>query len=341
MVWKDSWKVVKPLIDEAVANWKKYIDRIESIHVPANSEKEEVQKYLSIPSEKISVIHHGVNHNFFQVSKNKEETRKKILSKLEIPNIPYFLHIGELNYIRKNQERIAEAFVIARKSGIKHNLIFAGKNYKKIAKKLSKIPNIFFLDWVSNEELLELFQGADAFVLPSIHEGFGMPLVEAMSCGIPCITSNIHAPPEIILDAGILVNPNNVKEISNAMITLAKNQHMLEELSSKSLKRSEFFSWKKNALDIFQLYGIDPKKPMKNFDTYYERAAYRTLITVCDLFPDEKQNFINSILRFDYSSLIKWAVEYGLDDPKTKDFLIPFENWLHKKSHELMENVSQ
>jgi glycosyltransferase involved in cell wall biosynthesis len=339
LVWKESWRVVKPLIDDAVIQWKKYIDRVKSVHVPANSEFKEMHQYLSMPNEKMTVIHHGVDHDFFQPSKNKEKTRTKILSDLGIPNNKYFLHIGENNYVRKNQEKIAEAFEFAKKSGLTHNLLIAGKNYPQIKKKLSKIPGIFFLDWVSNDQLLQLLQSADAFVLPSIHEGFGMPLVEAMSCGIPCISSKTHAPPEILSDAGILVDPFDVEDIANSMLSLANNQSLLDELSHKSLKRSNSFSWEKNAHQIFELYDMDSTKPMKDFDIHYERAAYRTLVTVCDLFPDAKQNFINSILRFDYSCLIKWAVEYGLQNPKTKDFLEPFEGWLNRQSSKPQEII--
>ena len=71
---------------------------------------------------------------------------------------------------------------------------------------------------------------------------------------------------------------------------------------------------------------------MENFERNYELAAYRTLVTICDLFPDEKQNFISSILSFEYSDLIKWAIDYGLNDPQTKDFLLPFEDWFYQQS---------
>jgi len=332
LVWKESWKVVKPLIDQSVEHWKKYINKIKSVYVPAKSELTEMNQYLSIPIEKMNVINHGVDHNFFHPASDREQIRKQILTELSIPNQKFFLHVGENNFIRKNQERIGQAFTEAKKLGLKHNLIIAGKHYPKIEKKLSKISGIFFLDWVTNEQLLKLYQSADAFLMPSIHEGFGMPIVESMACGTPAISSNVHAPPEIISDSGILVDPYNIQEISNALLNLALNEPHLDELREKCLKHSMSFSWEKNAKEIFELYELDTSKPMKNFETNYERAAYRTLVTVCDLFPHEKQDFINSILRFDYSLLIDWAIEYGLKDPMTKDFLIPFEKWLYEKS---------
>ena len=331
LIWHDSWKVFEPLIKKELEKWKKYVHKVKVIHVTTNSEKEEMHKYLGVPYEKMKIIPHGVDHNFFKPSKNKENTRKDILSKLKIPNQKYFLNIGELNFVRKNQIRLIEAFSIARKSGLNHNLIIAGKHYPEIEKKAKDIDGIFILDWIPNNDLLSLIQGADAFLLPSIHEGFGMPLVEAMACGIPCISSDCHSPPEVISNCGILVKPTNVAEIVNAMLSLANNSQLLDELSKKSLKRSYDFSWEKNAQQIFELYDIDSTKPMENFDKFYDLAAYRTLVSVCDFFPNKNQNLVLSLLKFDYSDLIKWAINFGLDNTLTKDFLEPFEEWLNSK----------
>lgn len=338
LVWKESWRTVEPLIKKELEYWEKYNHKVKFFHVGTPSEYEEMHKYLKIPYEKIKIIPLGIDHEFFKPSINKESTRTQVLSQLNIPNEKYFLHISEINFVRKNQVRLAEAFQIARKFGLKHNLIIAGKHLPQIEKKLANIPGIFLLDWVTHEQLLHLIQGSDAFILPSIHEGFGIPLVEAMCCGIPCITSKNHSPPHIISDTGILVDPFNVNEISNAMLTLANNETKLKELSEKSLKRSQFFSWKKFAEQIFELYEINPTKKMDNFDTNYELAAYRTLVTICDAFPHPEQQLLLSLLKFDYPKLLDWAVEFGLKDSKTRDFLIPFETWMIEKLETFQKN---
>ena len=290
-----------------------------------------MHQYLKIPYDRIKIIPLGVDHDFFKPSIDKKSTRTQVLSELKIPNEKYFLHVSEINYVRKNQIRLADAYQTARKSGLKHNLIIVGKHLPQIKKKIGHLPGIFFLDWVTNEQLLQLFQGADAFLLPSIHEGFGFPLVEAMCCGIPCISTNKHSPKHVIADAGILVNSYDVSEISDSMLILAKDSKLLKELSQKSLKRSEFFSWKKYAKQIFELYKIDPTKTMNDFETQYDLAAYRTLVTVCDTFPDKDHPLLFSLLKLDYQKLLKWATDYGLNDPKTRDFLIPFEDWIYEK----------
>ena len=331
MVGDGSWTLSKPYIKEALKNWEKYNEKIKIFHVGTESEREEMHEYLKIPYEKIKIIPLGVDHDFFKPSIDKDSTRKQVLSELKIPHEKYFFHLSEMNFARKNQIRLAEAYQMARKSGLKHNLIIAGKHLPQIKKKIGHLPGIFILDWVTHEQLLQLYQGADVFVLPSIHEGFGIPLVESMCCGVPCISTNKHSPKHIIKDAGVLINPYDVSKISDSMLTLTNDLKLLNELSEKSLKRSEFFSWKKYAKQVFALYDIDYTKKMVDFDTQYELAAYRTLVTVCDTFPDKDHPLLFSLLKLDYQKLLEWAADYGLHDPKTKDFLIPFENWIYKK----------
>jgi glycosyltransferase involved in cell wall biosynthesis len=339
LVWKGSWKDSKNKMKFEIENWRKYVSKIKHIHLPANSELEEFHNYLDIPKEKMSVIYHGVDHNFFKPSDNKASTRKKILTKLNLPDAPYFLHIGENNYVRKNLKRLGEAYEQAKYSNLstkfEHNLIIAGKHYPAIEKELSRIGGIYFLDWISNDDLLELIQASDAFFLPSIHEGFGMPLVESMSCGIPCVSSNRHAPPEIILDSGILVDPYDVNSIANAMILLDSDKKLLKDLSEKSLCRAKDFSWNKNAKEIFKLYDVNVLKPMKNFEKNYELAAYRTLASVTDMFPTPNVDTIGALLRFDYLDLLNWAINVGSKSDMTKDFLFPFIDWYKSKHEEL------
>ena len=289
-----------------------------------------MHQYLEIPYEKMTIIPHGVNHTFFKPSINKEKTRKEILKKFQIPESRYFLHVGEINWKRKNYIRIIEAYVKAKKSGLKHSLIFVGKYYPKIKQTGEKIPGIRFLGWLSNEHLLQFMQGADAFVLPSIHEGFGMPLAESMACGVPCITSNTHASPEVVGDSGLLVNPKNTSEISEKMLQIANDEKLLAELSRKAIKQAKLFSWEENAKKILKLYDVK-NIPMNTFEENYDLAAYRTLTTVCELYPHIKQHLIESLLQFDYTKMIDWALKDGLYDEKTKYFLLPFENWLREK----------
>ena len=336
MVKKSRWKEQEQQIKNEVNNWKNHIDKVKSVHVVANSEFDEMHQYLEIPEEKMKVIHHGINHDLFKPPLNKEKTRKEILSKFKLPISKYFVHVGEHNWVRKNYLRLFDAYAEARKLGLKHQLIFVGKYANHIKKTGEQIQGIKFLGWVSDSHLANLLQGADAFLLPSIHEGFGMPLVEAMACGIPCITSDRHAPPEVVGDAGLLVDPYDVSDIANKMIEIS-DVDTLQTLSKRALQKSQDYSWKINAAKILELYEKHTKFTGKwNFENEYEMAAFRTLSTICLLFANEKREiFIQSLLRFDYSKIIQWALEYGLNDPKSRDFLVPFKNWIEQQNKKI------
>ena len=198
----------------------------------------------------------------------------------------------------------------------------------------SRIGGIYFLDWITDDDLLQLIQGSDVFLLPSIHEGFGMPLVESMACGVPSIACNLHAPPEVLSSSGLLVDPYDIDSIANSMIKLSQDKKLLQDLSKKSLIRGQYFSWKKNAEEIFKLYEIDSSKPMENFEKEYEKAAYRTLVSVADMFPTPNVDLLGPLIRFDYAKLLDWAVNIGLKDSKTRDFLLPYADWYKLKLEE-------
>ena len=164
-----------------------------------------------------------------------------------------------------------------------------------------------------------------------------MPLVESMACGVPCVSSNRHAPPEVLSDSGILVDPYDVDSIANSMMKIDKDKKMLQDLSKKSLVRSKYFSWRKNAKEIFKLYDVDVSKPMDNFHKQYDLSAYRTLVSVCDMFPTPNVDVFGSLIRFNYSELIEWAVKFGLKNPITRDFLSPFADWYKIKHEEVVK----
>ncbi|MGI0010295.1 MAG: hypothetical protein ACREAE_02720, partial [Nitrosopumilaceae archaeon] len=122
-----DWKVNKAIIEREVPKWEKYADKIKFIHVPANTEKEQMSKYLKIPEDKIYVIPHGVDHETFRLPDDKNVVRKKILGIFYINDGPYFIHVGESNWARKNVFRMLEAFKTAKEHGIKHRLIIVGR----------------------------------------------------------------------------------------------------------------------------------------------------------------------------------------------------------------------
>ena len=220
-----DWRRYKPIIETEVKKWKKHIEKINRVHTSTISDKEQIIDYLNVPEEKIDIIPYGVDHDLFKPSKDKKATRKKVCSKFYIKDAPYFVHISETNWARKNTMRLFEAFKKAKSVGIPHRLMVIGRNLPAVHKKAQEVPGIVMCGYVKEENMIEIIQGSDALLLPSMHEGFGLPLVESMSCAIPAITSNIFSPPEIVKDAGLFVDPYSTSDIFEKIIEFEKEFH--------------------------------------------------------------------------------------------------------------------
>jgi len=332
---KSLWKIHEPLIQKEILRWPTNIEKISAVHVVANSELNEMNQYLKIPKEKMTIIPHGVNHDDFKLPKDKSKTRKNVLEKFELKDEPYFIHVSEINFARKNLFRMLDAFKKAKEQQIPQKLILIGKVLPSISKKIEEYADVISLGFVSDDELISLMQGSDAIILPSIHEGFGMPLVEAMACGIPSITMNNHAPPEVVGNSGLLVDSHSIDDIAMKMIEINQD-NMLKILSERALLLSKNYSWERHASEILSLYSNSTEtNPNWNFNENYDIAAYRTLTTLVELFATDKKNIlIQSLLNFDYSKIISWALEYGIFIPHCKDFILPFKDWLMVKNME-------
>lgn len=163
---------------------------------------------------------------------------------------PYFLYLGRHDPY-KNIARLISAFANL-KNHQDYNLYIAGSTDARFTPQLKQQLNelnlneqVKFLDYISYQELPFLLSHALALVFPTLWEGFGLPVLEAMACGTPVITSKLASLPEITGDAAILINPYSVTEISNAMTQIYENNNMRSQLSNLSLTRAKQFSWSK------------------------------------------------------------------------------------------------
>ncbi|XRP97069.1 glycosyltransferase family 4 protein [Methanocaldococcus sp. 16A] len=227
-------------------------DKIISI---SNHTKQDLIKHFKIPEDKIKVIHLAANEDYKPL---KENEINKIKQKYNL-NYPFILYVGGLAP-NKNIERLIQAFYKLKKQGINHKLILTGiKRYKyksifETIEKLNLQKDVIFTGYVPDEDLPGLYNAADLFVYPSLYEGFGLPPLEAMACGTPVITSNTSSLPEVVGDAGIMVNPYDVDELAKAMYEVLTNDGLREELSKKGLERAKLFSWKKCAEEHLKVY---------------------------------------------------------------------------------------
>ncbi|MEW6407741.1 MAG: glycosyltransferase family 1 protein [Patescibacteria group bacterium] len=221
--------------------------------------KKEIVKRLNVPTEKIKVIYNGYNlGKILSVSNFKH-----LCSHLKISK-NYIIYVGGLGP-RKNITRLIKSFAIV-KQKIKQNiqLILTGKikknikkeiaEYRKTIKLLNLDKDVIFTDYISQSELDSLRKNAAMAVYPSLYEGFGLPVIEAMALKTPVIASNISSIPEIANDAAIFINPKSIKEIAAAIIKLLSDANLRQRLKEKGLKNIKRFSWKKTARETWKLY---------------------------------------------------------------------------------------
>lgn len=217
--------------------------------------KQQLVDAYHIHPDKIHVIHEAADGHLrpFPMPKAFEIIQRKY----QLPD-RYFLCLSTLEP-RKNVKGVIEAYLDWHrevKGGVK--LVIAGKRYPRIFAelKIEQHPDILMTGFVDEEDKGLLYENALAFLYPSFYEGFGLPILEAMQCGVAVVTSDITAMPEVAGDAALLINPNDTHQLKEAMHKLYRDNTYREELIKKGLKRAEEFSWKKAANELLVLLGL-------------------------------------------------------------------------------------
>ena len=316
-----DWKRNEPLIKNELKKWEENESKITHIHVSNQPEKDQLIEYLKIPEQKISIIPYGVDHDLFKPIDDdiKEKERKRILAEYELDNSPYLIHISEANWARKNIFRLFDAFKQAKESGIPHKLLVVGKNDEFVQKRAKPIKDIHILGFVPENDLITLLQCSDVLVNPSLHEGFGLPMLEAMACKIPVITSNVFSPPAVVGDGGLFVDPRNIDDICKKIIEITNNDKLRLDIAKKGFERSQKFSWNFTAKGILDLCQKFRNNTNQNFEDEYGKSARRTLVTICMINKKLKQRFLSSLVKMDFDELIEWSLDEGLNDSSVND----------------------
>lgn len=199
---------------------------IDMVIAVSESTKRDLLEVTKIPKQKITVIYEGVSND---MKPKAEKEKKEFKLKYNLPD-KFVLAIGGVGE-RRNLARVKEA----------------SKNYNLI------ITGIDF-PWISDEELPLLYSSTDVLLYPSFYEGFGLPILEALSCGTPVITSNVSSMPEVGGEAAYYVNPSSVEDIKKALAEVISNKSLREDLVKKGLKQAKKFSWQKCAEQTAQVY---------------------------------------------------------------------------------------
>ncbi|MCX5984689.1 MAG: FkbM family methyltransferase [Nostocales cyanobacterium LacPavin_0920_SED1_MAG_38_18] len=199
---------------------------------------------------------------------NQQELLTKTKQKYQIPNQPYILTLSNLEP-RKNIAHVIRCFVkLIKNTNIDDlNLVLIGTKVRGYKEILTEIDNaeglkhrIIVTGYVPDEDLAPLYSGALAFAYLSIYEGFGLPPLEALQCGTPVITSNTSSLPEVVGDAGIMLDPHDETGLCNAIFKLYSEPEYRENLAQKSLKQAQKFSWERYIQDTIKIYELAAEK---------------------------------------------------------------------------------
>lgn len=247
----------------------KSVENAIGIIVPSESTKKDLIEIFKVSEKKITVIYEGSKID--KEDKDKLPTLVELKKKFLIPN-KYIFFIGTIEP-RKNLSALMTAFFNLKRNGrLKdYKLVIAGadgwknEREKKLMKKYNKMlaekkkltpkdEQIKYLGYVLHREKIALLKHSTCFVYPSFYEGFGLPVLEAMVCRTPVITSNVSSIPEITGDNAILIDPNNTKEIEKAIEKLTSNEKLRQDLAERAKKQSEKFTWEKCAKETLDLF---------------------------------------------------------------------------------------
>lgn len=236
---------------------KEHAEKAAVILSDSVSTKEDIVKYLDVPEKKIRVIYLGVDRHFRPV---KDEAAHDKVRKAHGLSDKIILFVGTLQP-RKNIGGLIEAFrILIEKENIPHQLVLAGCKgweHSDVFHKISRhglTSRVKWLGYVPYEDLPVIYSIADILVLPSFYEGFGFPILEAMACGTPVVTSDVSSMPEVAGDAALLIDPNKPEEIAGAVGRVLNDTALARMLCERGLERVKEFTWEKCADETMRVF---------------------------------------------------------------------------------------
>lgn len=197
--------------------------------------KSEIVKNLDVPHSKVDVVYNGVDKAFF--TSESEPLHG-------LPN-NYLLFVGSMNP-RKNLERVVKSYVtVKEQTDVPHKLVIIGPENKNIFKSVNieSQDDIITPGFVTEGELKYAYENADVFVFPSLYEGFGLPPLEALACGTPVVASETTSLGEILQEGSIQVDPEDVQDITDAIVQILEDEQLADELATKGKAYAQEFTW--------------------------------------------------------------------------------------------------
>ena len=253
---KYDWK--RMLYGRVVA--RRFARRQDEIIAISDNTARDIATFWRLPAERVSVIHHGVDHRRFTPA-SPAQAKAAARQRFDLAH-PFFLYVARLEHPAKNHVRLIEAFTRFKiETRLPWQLVLAGSDWhgaEVIHAAIRSSPvrsDIWPLGFVAEQDLPTLYRAADAFVYPSLYEGFGFPPVEAMACGCPVLCSTRGALGEVVGDAAATVDPEDVPALKLQLARLAANAPLREHLRAAGLRRAAHFDWQRAAAQTFEVYA--------------------------------------------------------------------------------------
>ncbi len=232
------------------------ISRADTIVTISESTKQDLESELQVPAEKIKIVRHGVDAHFRPY---EQAVAARHIAQKYGSSENYILFVGTIEP-RKNLAILIEAIGVLKGQGkLAHQLVVAGaKGWGKsrIAESILKWKltesDLKFLGFIPEEDLPLLYSGAAVFVFPSVYEGFGLPLLEAMACGVAIVASNTSSIPEVVEDAALLVSPTDSEAMAAGILRLLNDTQLRAALIERGLRRAQGFTWEAAARRVLR-----------------------------------------------------------------------------------------
>lgn len=233
---------------------ERILKRADALIAVSEATRQDAIRILDLAPEKIRVIHHGIAEPFFQVT---EKDANEVKARLGLDR-PYLLFVGTIEP-RKNVELLLNAYQGLPQPVLEEfGLVLAGPpgwaQSETMARLRALPPGMRYLGYVAEPDLPGLFAGATAFVYPSLYEGFGFPVAQAMATGIPVITSNVSALPEISGDAARLIDPRSESALRDAMLEILTSPSLRLDLIARGRANASRFSWAECARQSLEFF---------------------------------------------------------------------------------------
>lgn len=239
----------------------RYVEAATAIIAISNTTRDDLVHFYKTPADKIHVIYEGIDERFRVAERDEVERVRQQYS----PERPYLLMVGTLEP-RKNHQAAIHALRVLKREGFPHRLLcVGGKGWlfgkiNALVAELGLANDVVFAGYAPDADLPALYSGSDCSLVPSLYEGFGLPVLEGMACGSPVVCSNTSSLPEVAGDAAVLVPPDDYHALADGIRLVLTQSGYANALRAKGLERAAQFKWENCARETADLYEVVSRK---------------------------------------------------------------------------------